>query len=277
MKSRALVPLVTYPDPNADTGAQAAVATAQLLGADLHAMALVADIPDVSNALSRAMLDLKGMERAAEKRSRDNGERLLAAIQTAAKAAGVTATVNSIVTAPDLAPDAAAAHARYFDWSIVNWEGRGHAASDLAEALMFGSGRPVMILPQGKAPAALSHIAIAWDGSRAAARAVGDAAPLLRKSKQISVMVVLDEKPLAEDAGKRLAGELERRGLPVSLKVIRAEDRAIDTTLQEHARDAGADLLVMGAFGHSRLRDFVLGGATKGVLTDLRMPVMLSH
>jgi nucleotide-binding universal stress UspA family protein len=277
MKSRVLVPLVTYPDPNSEAAAQAAVATAKLLGAEVHALALVADIPDVSNALSRVMLDVRGMERAAEKRSRDNGEQLLAAVEAAAKASGVAATVNSVVTTPETAPEAAAAHARYFDWSIVNWEGRGHPASDLAEALMFGSGRPVMILPQGKAPTALGHVAIAWDGSRAAARAVGDAAPLLRAAKQISVMVVLDEKPLAEDAGRRLAGELERRGLPVSLKIIRAEDQAIDTTLQEHARDAGADLLVMGAFGHSRLRDFVLGGATKGVLTDLRMPVMLSH
>src|SRR5690606_24619579 len=156
------------------------------------------------------------------------------------------------------------------DWTIVGWEAKNHPSCDIAEAVIFGSGRPVIILPQGKAPAALDHIAIAWDGSRAAARALGHAARLLAGAKALKELTVLDEKPLQEEnAGQRLAGELKRRGLPVSFKAIRAEDRPIDTTLQDHALEAGADLLVMGAFGHSRLRDFVLGGATKGVLIDL--------
>lgn len=278
MKRRALVPLVTYPDANGDAVAAGAAATARLLGAELHALALVADIPDVSNALSRVMLDVRAMERSAEQRSRDAGKRLLDAVAAAAGAAGVEATTNSVTGAPELAGELAAAHAHYFDWTIVGWEGRDHPARQVAEAAMFGGGRPVVILPRGKAPASLAHIAVAWDGGRASARALGDAMPLLEKSKKITVLTVLDEKPLKEkDAGQRLAGELERRGLPVAFKAINAEDQAIDTTLQEHAIAAGADLLVMGAFGHSRLRDFVLGGATKGVLTDLRMPVMLSH
>ncbi|MBX3529872.1 MAG: universal stress protein [Rhizobiaceae bacterium] len=278
MKRRALVPLVTYPDANSEAVAAGAAAAAKLLGAELHALALVADIPDVSNALSRVMLDVKAMERSAEQRSRDARQRLLDAVVAAAKAAGVEATTNSVTGAPDLAGELAAAHARYFDWTIVGWEGATHPARQVAEAAMFGGGRPVVILPHGKAPASLGHIAIAWDGGRACARALGDAMPLLEKAKKVSVLTVLDEKPLKEkDAGQRLAGELERRGLPVAFKAIKAEDQAIDTTLQEHALEASADLLVMGAFGHSRLRDFVLGGATKGVLTDLRMPVMLSH
>ncbi len=277
MKMRALLPLVTYPDANSDEAAAGAVATAKVLGADLHALALVADVPDVTNALSRVLIDVKGMERAAEKRSRDNGDRLLAAVAGAAKEAGVTATTNSVALSPDLHGEAAATHARYFDVSIVGWEAKNHPSRDVAEAVMFGSGRPLVLLPQGKAPASLGHIAIAWDGSAAAAAAVGCATPLLVKASAVTVLTVLDEKPLARDAGERLAGELRLRGLPVTFKAIRAEDRPIDTSLQDHAREAGADLLVMGAFGHSRLRDFVLGGATKGVLTDLRMPVMLSH
>jgi nucleotide-binding universal stress UspA family protein len=276
MKSRAIAPLVTYPDPNSDSVAAGIVATAGLLGADLHALALTVDIPDVSNALSRAMLDVRGMERAAEKRSRDAAGALLGAFAAAASA-GVAVTTNHVAAAPELCGDVAAAHARTFDWAIMAWEGSGHASRQVAEAVMFGAGRPVIILPHGKAPGSLGHIAIAWDGGRASARALGDAMPLIARANSVSVLTVLDEKPLAADAGERLAGELKLRGRPVTFKAIRAEDQPIDTTLQEHAIEAGADMLVMGAFGHSRFRDFVLGGATKGVLTDLRMPVMLSH
>lgn len=277
MKKRILLPLVTYPDPNEDTVATAAVATARLLGAEIHAVAVTVDIPDVTNALSRMVIDLKGMEHAAEKSSRDNGERLLAAVEKAAAAAGVGATTDSVAAAPELAGDTAAAHARYFDATIIGWEGKAHPSASIAETVIFGSGRPVLLLPRGMAPASLDHIAIAWDGSRSAARALADAAPLLGKAKAISVLVVEDEKPHAAESATRLAGELEQRGLPARLTTIKAEDRPIDTTLQDRAREAGADLLVMGAFGHSRLRDFVLGGATKGVLIDLRLPVMLSH
>jgi nucleotide-binding universal stress UspA family protein len=277
MKIRALLPLVTYPDAATDALAAGAVGAAKLFGAELHALALTVDVPDVSNALSRMMIDVKGMERAAEKRSRDHGARLIEAVERAAKAAGVAATTDTVRTAPELSGDAAAVQARYCDFAILVWEGAGHASREVAEAVMFGSGRPVLLLAHGKAPAALGHIAVAWDGSRAAARALGDAMALLVKATKVTVLTVLDEKPLAQDAGTRLADELARRGLPASFKAIRAEDQPVDTTLQEHALEAGADLLVMGAFGHSRLRDFVLGGATKGVLTDLRMPAMLSH
>jgi nucleotide-binding universal stress UspA family protein len=92
------------------------------------------------------------------------------------------------------------------------------------------------------------------------------------------VFTVVDEKPLDDkNIADRLARGLGKRGLPAEAVSIRAEDNPIGISLQEHALKHGADLLVMGAYGHSAVRDFVLGGATEDVLDDLRLPVLCSH
>ena len=92
------------------------------------------------------------------------------------------------------------------------------------------------------------------------------------------MITVVDEKPIQEmNAGERLAGGLKNRGLKAEAVAIHAGDRAIGPALQEEALQRGAGLLVMGGYGHSRVRDFVLGGATQGILCDLRLPVLLSH
>ena len=148
----------------------------------------------------------------------------------------------------------------------------------MAEAIIFGSGRPTILLPERGSVRKLDNVAIAWDGSRVAARAVADAHPLLSRASRITVLTVTDEKPLEEqDAAERLAQGLRSRGLTVQAMPFSAEDYPIDVSLQERAREIGADLMVMGAFGHTRVRDFVLGGATRGILTDLRLPILLSH
>jgi nucleotide-binding universal stress UspA family protein len=147
-----------------------------------------------------------------------------------------------------------------------------------AEAVVFGSGRPTILVPELAQPGPVDHVAIAWDGSRVAARAVADAAPMLQRAAKISVLTVVGEKPLSEkDPGVRLAASLQKRGLSAEAMEIGAEDNPISSTLQQRAIELGAALLVMGGYGHSRVRDFVLGGATEGVLGDLEMPVLLSH
>jgi nucleotide-binding universal stress UspA family protein len=94
----------------------------------------------------------------------------------------------------------------------------------------------------------------------------------------VTVVSVTDEKPLpGKDISDRLAESLRMRGLTVEAASIQAGDRSIGLSLQQHALKIGGKLLVMGGYGHSRVRDFVLGGATEGVLADLRLPVLLSH
>ena len=102
--------------------------------------------------------------------------------------------------------------------------------------------------------------------------------PLLRRMGRITVLTVVDEKPLREiNAAERLAGGLAKRGLNASAVPIRSQARPTAEVLQERALECGAGIMVMGAFGHSRLREFILGGVTDGVLGDARLPLLLSH
>lgn len=277
MKFQAFVPLVTYPDPNSDAVAANAVAVAALLGAELHAHAFNLDMPPVGNALSRFLLNVPEMIRETEAQSRGRGEHLLAAITEQAAAAGVTATTGATTATPPLLGATAAIRARYFDLGIVGWEAGNATSRTTAESVIFGSGRPTVLLPERFEAGAIDHVAIAWDGSRVAARAVADARPFLERAARVSVLTVLDEKSLAQDAGDQLADALARGGLKAEAVPLRGGGHPVAETLQRGALDRGGGLLVMGGYGHSRLRDFVLGGATEGVLGDLLLPVLLSH
>lgn len=278
MKPQLFVPLVTYPDANSEAVAASTVALAQQLGGDLNAVVFNVDIPDVTNVLSRLLMDLPEMIRLAETRSRERGEGLLKAFVKAAEARKVTLSTDRKIGGVALLGELAAEYARYFDLSAIGWEANNPTSQQTAEAVVFGSGRPALLLPEEAKIGPLKRIAIAWDGSRVAARAVADAIPLLHQAESIHVLTVPDEKPLKEkQAGERLAHHLRRNGLAVLAAAIVAEDRPIAVTLQEHALGLKADLLVMGGYGHSRVRDFVLGGATRGVLEELRLPVLMSH
>lgn len=278
MKMQIFLPLATYPDANAEAVAGNAVAVAAQLHADLHVLALQAKIPQVSSILSHLLLDVPERIREAEAKSRQNGGALLAKIVEEGARLGIAPTTASEAVPLALQGEVAAGHARYFDLAVVGWEHANPTARMIAEALIFGSGRPVVLLPDSVSVKSIDHVAIAWDGSRVAARAVADAMPFLAHASKVHALTVVDEKPFkATDDGERLAASLRKRGLIADATAIEAEASPIALTLQDWAVEAGADLLVMGGYGHSRVRDFVLGGATEGVLFDLRLPVLMSH
>lgn len=278
MKLQAFVPFVTYPEANADVFGEHAVFVANEIGATIHAVAINADIPDVSNALSRVLLNTPELIRQAEAASRQRGQHLLAILKEKAIAAGVEVTTEALAAPIPALGDTAALHARYGDLSLVGWEAGNMTSRATAEAVVFGSGKPTILLPELWEASPLDHVAIAWDGSRVAARAVADAHLFLERATRISVLTVVDEKPLKEKgSGEHLAIALRARGLNAEAVEIKAQDCPIAETLQQTAIEKGVRLLVMGGYGHSRLRDFVLGGATQGVLADLLMPVLLSH
>lgn len=278
MKIQVLLPLATYPDANSDAVAANAVAVAVQLHADLHALALHAKIPEVSTAFSRLLLDVPTRIREAEATSRQSGGRLLAKVVEEGTRQGGSVTTASEAVVLALQGEVAAEHARYFDLAVMGWEPNNPTARMIAEGMIFGAGRPVVVLPDSASPTRIEHIAIAWDGSRVAARALADAQPFLAHASKVHVLTVVGEKPLDPTVdGERLAVSLRRRGLNADFAAINAEDGPIATTLQNQAIERGADLLVMGGYGHSRVRDFVLGGATDGVLADLRMPILMSH
>lgn len=278
MKFRTFLPLVTYPDANAEAATENALAVSKLLNADLHALALEADMPPLASTLGRVLIDVPAMIAEVEKRSAQHASRLLTALADATKANGSEVSLETIRANPALLGERAAFRARYFDLALIGWQANNAELRSVAEAVVFASGRPTMLVPETLTVHRLEHVAIAWDGSRVAARAVADARLILERASAVSVVTVTDEKPLKEKhAGEHLAESLRKAGLKAEYSAVTAEDCPIAETLQRHAGDRGADLLVMGGYGHSRLRDFILGGATEGVLSDLALPVLLAH
>jgi nucleotide-binding universal stress UspA family protein len=147
------------------------------------------------------------------------------------------------------------------------------------QAVLFGSGRPVVLLPsEHKRLSKLERIVIAWDFSREAARALSDALPLLALAREVQIVTVFGEKHVETTA---TTGDVEhfltRHRIKYSLNSISFEGSNIGRFLMDYAVGVDADLLVMGAYGHSRLREFVLGGATREILRDPQLPVLLSH
>ena len=119
---------------------------------------------------------------------------------------------------------------------------------------------------------------VCWDGSRNAARAIADALPLLARAKAVEVVIVTGKPGESDEiAGADIAHHLARHGLKVEVERLVARDIDITSTLLSRAADLGADLIVMGGYGHSRWREFVLGGATRGILASMTVPVLMSH
>ena len=117
-----------------------------------------------------------------------------------------------------------------------------------------------------------------WDGSRAATRAVADSLPFLEKAKQVEIVLVTAKGFKTDEApGADLAKHLARHNLEVTLKRITSPDIDIASTILSYAADSNADMLVMGGYGHSRLREFVLGGVTRGILESMTIPTLMSH
>ena len=278
MKTIALLPILTYPEPNPEMVVPRAVAMAAALGAQLHALAINVEIRSISNALSRKMIDVPKMTQEAEALCRERGDAFLAKVVEEAKRVGVDITTGAVASNAPSLNDTAAVQARYYDFVLCALEANNSTSRRTAQAIVFGSGRPTILLPEVEPARKLHNVAIAWDGSRVAARAVADAHHVLRRASKITVLTVTGEKsPQERDAAERLAQGLNAHGLSAEAMAFATEDCPVEVSLQERALEIGADLMVMGAFGHTRLRDFVLGGATKGILTDLRLPILLSH
>ena len=158
----------------------------------------------------------------------------------------------------------------------------GHPADDQGvpidtiEAALVGSGRPVLIVPATPMVSLPETIVIAWKAAPEAARAVTAAMPLLSKAKQIQIVTVAEEQGLSDEEGARLMTNLAWHGFNVSTRHLRPERLGAADTLLATAVEEGA-LVVMGAYGHSRLREWMFGGFTEHVLRGAAVPVLMMH
>lgn len=273
----AYLPLNTYPEAAPDPAILAAVGFATSLGCGLHVSTFAVEIPQTSSAISGFLIDVEGLARATEKRSKAECGRLQALIKGATRPE-LNLSIGNHTVVLGAALGAAAAEARTFDLALLPWSAETLSAQDMAQSLVFGAGVPVILVPPSTAAGTVSHIAIAWDGSRVAARALCDALPLLAAGGRVTVVTVQGEKPLSgSNIAQILTASLERRGYSATAIDITLDGRTIAKALQDTALSEGVQLLAMGGFGHSRLRDFILGGTTTGVFSDLRLAVLLSH
>jgi nucleotide-binding universal stress UspA family protein len=181
-----------------------------------------------------------------------------------------------------LARESVVMSARHADLAIVQRpSGRERTfRNDLLEGVLFQSGRPVLVIPPTQArPLAFRRILIAWNASREAARAVGDAAPILDQAERVTILTV-DAAPATlgpgEASGAALAAHLAYRGVRVDVRNVDGKISAAEA-ITDVAREIDADAIVLGAYGHARLREFVFGGVTRGLLGASDRPLFMSH
>ena len=151
---------------------------------------------------------------------------------------------------------------------------------DVPDSLALGAGRPVVIVPNyGRHDHVPRIVTVAWNGRREAASAVADALPLLQQAEAVNVLTVRDGKPLPEGhlPDTEIAAALARHGVKVDLADIIATEYTIGEEIRVRAIDRGADLIVMGCYGHSRMREFALGGVTRHMMREMTMPILFSH
>ena len=219
-----------------------------------------------------------------ETQERDNAAAAKAAIDrfvAATKRAGLTAEPLTFGASFAGVGDQFGKLARRFDLSVVGQAepDKSPAEAIIAEAALFESGRPVIVVPYiQKDTLKLDRVVLCWDGSRSAARAVADAMPLLERAGHVELFIVANEPGKQDEIeGADMAEHLARHGLNVEVKRTVAAGVDVADVILSHAADAGSDFIVMGGYGHSRLREFVLGGVTRSIFRAMTVPVLMSH
>ena len=205
----------------------------------------------------------------------------LAIFAAEAKRAGLPHSIRAIGALPGEAAAIVGTTARLYDLTVVPQPefDRDTFDNTLAQEILSQSGGPVLFIPYTfKGAFHGRRVGICWDGSRVAARAVRDAMPLLAQSEAITIITINEAGNVPADASAtHLTGYLSRLGVPTKTDRLTTEKANIQSSILSLAADESLDLLVMGGYGHSRLREFVLGGVTRTVLSDMTVPVLMSH
>ncbi|MGC1776462.1 MAG: universal stress protein [Xanthobacteraceae bacterium] len=219
-----------------------------------------------------------------ESQQSDNEAAVKAAVDRFAEStrrAGLSAEPLSLTASLAGAGDQFGRIARRFDLAVVGQAEPGASSVEeiVAETTLFESGRPVIIVPYiQKAPLKLDNVMVCWDGSRQSARAIADAMPLLVKAGRVEIVIITNERGKQDKIeGVDMGQHLARHGLKVDVHRITGGNIDVADALLSHAADSGADFMVMGGYGHSRLREFVLGGVTHSIFKSMTVPVLMSH
>lgn len=261
-----------------DVTAGYAISIAEAFDAHLAAVAFAYEpviAPSVMGGVSVEIIDAQW---AANEKAANTA---VAAFEATARRESIAAEHRILKASLSGAGDLFGRLARRFDLSVVGQTGpKQNVSQDLIiEGALFGSGRPVVVVPYiQKGGLKLDRVLVCWDGSRPAARAIADAMPFLRRSQAVDVLIVASGHEKSDEIpGVDMGEHLARHDLKIDVKRIVATDIDVPNTILSYAADNAIDFIVMGGFGHSRLREFVLGGATRGILGAMTVPTLMSH
>lgn len=270
----------TSGDPHALSGAIALAKSLDAHLAVLETVSLPMPMPSPWGITPDALLG----EVYVELRGRSEGR--AAGMREELQRQGVQADVRVVEARFIDPPQVIAAHARHADLSVLTAANPSEPddagiVGSIFNGLLFGSGRPVLMLPsQHAVEAPFRHAVVAWRPTREASRALHDSLPLLEQAGSVDVVTV-EEAGLNEEAmfeGADIAAHLARHGVKANV-VVRPQQRGetVATALLRHAADSDAQLLVAGGYGHSRLRQWVLGGTTRELMHAISVPILFSH
>jgi nucleotide-binding universal stress UspA family protein len=261
-----------------DPAAQFAVSIAATFQAHIAGIAFAYDpviTPTVMDGLSATWVDAQRTENHAA--AREAVDRF----ETAAKREGLSAEHRIIEASLGKAANLFGRMARRFDLAVVGQTDPERVLPDdlLIEATLFESGHPMVVVPYiQKDGLKLDRVLVCWDGSRSAARAIADSLPFLKRAKLVEIVIVASKGGKADELpGVDLGEHLARHDLNVEVKRLVAPDIDVSNAVLSYAADCAADFIVMGGYGHSRLCEFVLGGATRGILQSMTVPVLMAH
>jgi len=279
---KALLYLPTYPDAPSEQLLKSAGFFAKHTGAFLTAL-----IPELSSdrrtwpTVMGAFLDVPAMVHEVVRLSADNAVLLEKQVRQTAEAFQITIDIRKVSVQLFPSSSALVDMTRLHDLLILPLPECNDFDRNLIQPAIFDTGRPTLLLPhgQGKRPLrSLGTVVVAWDFSREAARAMADAMPILTMANRVLVFSVLGEKGLVTSSTTEdLKSFLAAHKLRFEIQTVTLRNETIGEAIMRQAHEANADMLVMGAYGHARVREFVLGGATRNVVADPTLPVFLSH
>lgn len=258
-----------------------AIALAQRFEAHLAGLYVIAEPMVPGFAVAQMPADLREQQIARRRAYADTAADGFGAALTRA---GLSPDCRIDIAAETDVAGVVALHGRHVDLLIVGQpdpQAPRPGGPWLVGDVALACGRPVLAVPYiGAGPTFGERVVVAWDGSREAARAVNDALPLLRRAAKVFVLAI--NPPTGPGRPGRLAGldialHLSRHGINVEAKALEVRDIGVGDALLSHAGDLGADMLVMGAYGHARFRQSLFGGVTRRIQESMTVPVLLSH
>lgn len=271
----------SYPDPTPTEAIDQAVQFAALLGAEITAFAVQASFKPPGNWLAERLINLSGLCAHEEEKSLANCKTAIAAFYGRLAQANVRGKALLTKSETALMGDHVSVYARTRDLCLVPLVDSLDGQRSVAEAVLFGSGRPVLLYRPGAADlpsGQLETVVLAWDGSRCAARAMADALPILKKAHQVRVLTVVKEKAEAKPGlGADVVRHLGVHGVNAAADEVDIGSQKIGQALSDFAKAHNSRLLIMGGYGRSKVREFILGGATQHMLHEPDVAIMLSH